>query len=224
MDKRLQKTAGIFGIAEGVIYIIAFIFYGSLNYPNSDSTINQKLNFLIENQLGFLIINFISYILFGIILSVLVLGIYHRLKNNDKILSQITAIFGLIWVVLVIASGMIENIGLNSVIEIGNKNPEKAMMISSTINIITEGIGGGNEIVGGIWVLLLSITSLKGNLFYKPLNYLGVFIGIVGILTTYPLDIFKEIFGVSQIVWFIWIGFYMVLNPLLKNTYKLESI
>ena len=57
------------------------------------------------------------------------------------------------------------------------------MTLLRAINTVVEGIGGGNEIVGGLWILLLSIAALKGNELHKTLNYLGVFVGIVGILT-----------------------------------------
>lgn len=206
-DNKLQKVGGIAAISEGLIYIIAFVIYGGiLVYPNTNANSNERLTFLSDNHLILASTTFISYVLFGILLVVLTLAVYHRLKAVAPTLSQLTALFGFIWSVLVIASGMIENIGLASVIKMGAKNPEKAMDVFSSVSIITEGLGGGNEIVGGIWVLLLSITALKARIFSKALHVLGLFIGLIGILTTYPLPIFTEIFGLGQIVWFIWLG------------------
>jgi hypothetical protein len=149
---------------------------------------------------------------------VLVLAIYHRLKTYSLICSQIIAAFGIIWAGLVIASGMIGNISLNAVIEMGSKDPENAMLIFSATKIITEGLGGGNEIVGGIWVLLISLTALKGQLYSKISTFLGILVGVAGILTVYPLDIFTEIFGISQIVWFLWIGIIMIRKPIVGKT------
>lgn len=108
---------------------------------------------------------------------------------------------------------MIANIGLHSVIEIGAKEPQKALTILSSINVVSEGLGGGNEVVGAIWVLLLSIATFKYTFFSKPLNLLGLLVALAGILTIFPLDIFKEIFGISQIVWFLWIGVSMIRKP-----------
>jgi len=152
-------------------------------------------------------------VLFGIILVVLVLAIHQRLKNHSPIILNIASIFGIIWVGLVISSGMIANIGLSSVIDIGIKEPEKAMLIWQSVGIISEGLGGGNEIVGGIWVLFISVIGLKGQFFSKPLNSLGIIVGILGILTIYPLEVITEIFGVSQIIWFLWIGISMIRKP-----------
>ena len=123
---------------------------------------------------------------FGILLVVLVLGIHQRLQGFSPNLSQIAAAFGLVWVGLVIATGMIANIALNTVIAFGTKDPTQAIEIWRTIEIITEGLGGGNEIVGGMWVLILSIAAIQGMIFPKLLNYLGLLVGLAGILTIFP--------------------------------------
>ncbi|WP_068547708.1 DUF4386 family protein [Thalassotalea crassostreae] len=204
--KTLQKTGGVAALLEAIIYISAFVFFGAFwNFP-ADANSVQKFAFLAENQVALSIVNFIMYILFGILLAVLVLAINDRLKANTPILSQVAAIFGVVWVGLVIASGMIANIGLSAALELSTKDPEQAMTMWRAIYTVVEGLGGGNEIVGGLWVLLLSIAALKGNEFSKGLNYLGIFVGVVGILTVIPAEVFTEIFGVSQIVWFSWLG------------------
>ncbi len=213
-SKKLQKIGGIFAILEALIYISAFIVYGGiLVSPNANASAVEELNFLSDNYLTLSMLNLISLVLFGVLLAGLVQAIHQRLKNYSPNFSKLASSFGIIWVGLVIASGMIANIGLNSVIEIGTNEPEKAMLIWSSVSIISEGLGGGNEVVGGIWVLLLSIIALKGQLFSKPLIFLGIVVGTAGILTIYPLEIFTEIFGISQIIWFLWIGIFMIRKP-----------
>ncbi|MEM9362161.1 MAG: DUF4386 family protein [Bacteroidota bacterium] len=214
----LQKIGGISSVFQALIYIAAFSIYGGvLVYPSTDANTVERLNFLSDNYLTLFILNLVSYVLFGILLALLVLAIHHRLKEHEPLFSKIATIFGAIWVGLVIASGMIANIGLTKVIEMGIENPERAMWVWTSISIVTEGLGGGNEIVGGLWVLLLSIIAWKHQLFPKILTLIGIFVGIAGVLTIYPLDVFKEVFGLSQIVWFIWIGLYIFRNPNTKN-------
>ncbi len=209
----LQKTGGIAAISEAIIYIAAFIFFGMIwDFP-VDMTIMQKFAFLKENQTTLTIVNLFMYIIFGIGLALLVPAIYQRLKNDTPVLAQIASIFGIVWIVLIIASGMIANIGLDAVLNLSIKNPEQAMTIWLTINAIVEALGGGNEIVGGLWVLLLSIAAFKGHSLPKTLSYLGIFVGTVGVLTVYPADVLTEIFGLSQIIWFIWLGAYMLRSP-----------
>lgn len=209
--KTFHKLGGYFSIAIGLIYIIAFIVYGGiLDYPKADATEFERFNFLFNNYIILSIINLISYVLFGILLAVLVVSIHQKIKEYSPNISILAAVFGIIWVGLVVASGMIANIGLNSVIEIGIDEPQKAMSIWKSVGIVSEGLGGGNEIVGAIWVLLLSLANFKYSFFSKPLNLLGLLVALAGILTILPLDIFKEIFGISQIIWFIWIGISMI--------------
>lgn len=212
--KTLQKLGGFCSISLGLIYIIAFIVYGGiLEYPKADATEIERLNFLSDNYLTLSTINLISYVLFGILLAVVVVSIHQKIKDYVPNFSILASVFGIIWVGLVIGSGMIANIGLNSVIEIGIEEPQKAIAVWTSVGIVSEGLGGGNEIVGGVWVLLLSIAAFKYSFFSKPLNYLGLLVALAGILTIFPFDVFKEIFGVSQIVWFIWVGIVMIRKP-----------
>lgn len=206
----LQKAGGVSALLEALIYISAFVFFGAFWSFPTDADAVQKFYFLAENQTILSIVNFIMYVLFGMLLAVLVLALHERLKTQTPTLSKLSAMFGGIWVGLVIASGMISNIGLAAAIELSIKDPEQAMTLWQVIYAVVEGIGGGNEIVGGLWVLLLSIAAIKGQVLQKSLNYLGVFVGIVGILTVYPAEVFTEIFGVSQIVWFSWLGISML--------------
>ncbi len=208
----LQKVGGVTALLEAAIYISAFVFFGAFwNFP-ADADSVQKFAFLAVNQSLLSIVNFSMYVLFGIFLAVLVLALHERLKMNTPILSQIASIFGVVWVGLVIASGMISNIGLAAALELSVKEPEQAMTLWRAISAVVEGLGGGNEIVGGVWVLLLSIAALKGKELQKTLSYLGLFVGIVGVLTIYPAEVFTEIFGISQIVWFSWLGVSMLSN------------
>lgn len=208
----LQKLGGIAALCEAAIYISAFVFFGAFwNYPVSAEDA-QKFTFLINNQLILSIVNLTMYVVFGLFLAVLVLAIHQRMKNKAPALSQLASVFGIIWVGLVIASGMIANIGLNAVIDLSAKNAEQAMTLWVVINTIVEGIGGGNEVVGGLWVLILSIAGLKILELPKLLNCLGIFIGSVGVLTIYPAEILTEIFGLVQIIWFAWLGAAMFID------------
>jgi len=209
---KLQKIGGVSAIFEAIIYVSAFVFFGAFwNFPTDADSV-QKFAFLADNQVILSIVNLIMYVLFGILLALLVLAINERLKRNSPTLSQIASIFGVVWVGLVIASGMIANIGLSAVLELSIEDPDQAMTVWRAIYSVVEGLGGGNEVVGGLWVLLVSFSALKGDELSKKLNYFGVFVGIVGILTVYPAEVLTEVFGVSQIVWFSWLGLVMLMS------------
>jgi len=209
----LQKAGGVAALFEAAIYISAFVFFGVFwDYPVSADDA-QKFTFLTNNQTALSIVNLTMYVAFGLFLAILVLATHERMKTKAPVLSQTASVFGLIWVGLVIASGMIANIGLGAVIDLSAKNAEQAMTLWVVINTIVEGLGGGNEVVGGVWVLLLSVAGLKIIELPKLLNCLGLFIGSVGILTIYPAEILTEIFGLGQILWFSWLGVAMLVSP-----------
>jgi len=207
---QLQRLGGVAAISEAIIYLSAFIFFGAYwEFPAGADAI-QKFAFLADNQIILSVVHFIIYVLFGLFLAVLVVSIHERLKEKTPALAQLASVFGILWVGIVIASGMIYNIGLAAAIKFSVKDPEQAMTVWLTINTVVEGLGGGNEIVGGLWVLLLSIAALKSKIFSKKLNYLGLFVGLAGIFTVYPAEILTEVFGLGQLVWFAWLGIIML--------------
>jgi hypothetical protein len=76
---------------------------------------------------------------------------------------------------------------------------------------VSDAIGGANEILGGLWVLLISWAALQSRGLPRALNYLGIVIGAAGILSALPgLGDVGLIFGLVQIVWFIWVGIVML--------------
>ena len=205
--KKVDYASGLCAIFLALIYIAAFLYFGAFwAYPHS-AEVSEQLEYLSRNHLSISIVYFSIYILFGVVLSVLVLGLSEKHATLRSLyLSKLATLFGALWVGLVIASGMIFIIGLGSVVELAAINSERASEVWYIVSLLTESLGGGNELVGGVWVLLISLCNLFSNIFSRWLNYLGLFVGVAGIATVYPAGIFTEIFGVSQIVWFIWLG------------------
>ena len=113
----------------------------------------------------------------------------------------------------VVASGMIFTVGAESVIKLYASDPERAATLWMAVGIVQDGLGGGTELLGGVWIFIISWTAMRGGHLSKPLNWFGLLIGIAGILSVVPAwGIFVDIFGLSQIVWFIWIGAIMIFS------------
>jgi hypothetical protein len=109
---------------------------------------------------------------------------------------------------------MIANFGMDTVVDLYGRDPAQAAMVWLAIEAVVEGLGGqGGEILGGIWILLVSWAALRAGELPRALNYLGVVIGVAGILSAVPalfLVLASAIFGLGQIVWFIWLGIVML--------------
>jgi hypothetical protein len=215
MANNLQKVGGLAALIEGFIYIVGFAVMFTLLAPDNAADLNsvQKLAFLLERQNIFQALHFLIYVAFGVFLVVLTVALHERLKVGASAMVQVGSAFGLLWAGLVIASGMVANIGLEAVAGIYAKDPAQATSAWLGISAVQNGLGGGVELVGGLWVLLLSLAALRSNALPKALNYIGLLVGLAGILTVIPgLSDLGAIFGLGQIVWFLWLGTFMWRN------------
>lgn len=202
---------GISALIAAALYITGFALFLTVLDPSGYDGHVQRVAFLAENQVASYIANLLIYVAFGVVLVVLVLALHARLKSGSPAIMQTATVFGLIWSGLVIASGMIANIGNSTVIGLFSENQDQAVALWLAISTMQESLGGGNEIVGGLWVLLLSWAALGAGKLPKVLNSLGVLVGLAGILTVVPaFDLLMDVFGLGQIVWFAWLGIFML--------------
>lgn len=148
------------------------------------------------------------YVFFGFALIVLSLALYDRLKPGASALMQVAAAIGVIWAGSLIASGMVANAGLATVIALYAQDPAQAVLTFQAIEAITNGLGNANgEILGGPLTLLVSLAALRAGGLPKGLNILGLVVGAVGIITIIPaLNALVGVFGLGQIIWFAWLG------------------
>jgi hypothetical protein len=211
----LQKVGGMAALGAAVTFIVGFALLFTLLVPagyfaaNTDPV--QTAAFLIDNQAVLYIWYLIIYVIFGIFMVVLSLAMRERLQTNAPALAQIATAFGLIWAGLVIASGMVANVGIGAVVDLYAQDPAQAATVWTAVHAVVVGLGGGNEIVGGLWILLVSWAAWQGGALAKGLNGLGLVVGTAGILTTvFPtVDALGAVFGLGSIVWFIWAGIIM---------------
>lgn len=207
----LQKLGGISALIAAALYITGFALFLTVLDPSGYDGHVRRVAFLAENQVASYIANLLIYVVFGVVLVVLVLALHARLKSGSQAIMQTATAFGLIWSGLVIASGMIANIGNSTVIGLFSENQDQAVALWLAISTVQESLGGGNEIVGGLWILLLSWVALRAGKLPNVLNSLGVLVGLAGILTVVPaFDVLMDVFGLGQIVWFAWLGILML--------------
>ena len=184
----------------------------------------QKVALLADNLVGTYISNQLIYVVFGIILVALALALYDRLKAGSTAMVQTATVFGLFWAVLLIGAGMVFTIGMDTVVDLYSTDPAQAAMVWLAIESVHQGLGGANEIVGGLWVLLISWAALRGGGLPRALNYLGVVIGVGGLLMFVPtLEVIGPIFGLGIIVCFVWLGIVMLrLKPAAVEGFSLQ--
>lgn len=210
--RNFQKIGGIAALYEAVAYVVGMLFFIFIvDYAGVVDPI-QKVALLVDNLAGMYIITLIIYVIFGGFLVVLTLALHERLQANTPVMMQTATAFGLIWAGVVIASGMIFNIGTGVVVDLYSTDPTQAATVWLAIDAVFNGLGGGVEILGGLWVLLVSWAALRAGGLPRALNYLGLVVGGAGILTIVPAlgEPGGIMFGLGQIVWFVWLGMVML--------------
>ena len=212
--KTLQKSGGIAALFMAISHLIGLvIFIGVLDYISITDPA-QKLAMNIEKQVIIFSTNLLMYVFFGFALIVLSLALYDRMKSGAPALMQVATAIGIIWAGSLIASGMVANAGLATIVALYAKDPTQAALTFQAIEAITNGLGNANgEILGGLLTLLVSLAALRTGGLPKGLNILGVLVGAVGIITIIPtLNALVAVFGLGQIIWFIWLGIVLLRN------------
>jgi hypothetical protein len=72
---------------------------------------------------------------------------------------------------------------------------------------VPEVLVGRVEVVGGIWILLVTWAALLAGRHPRALNYFGVAVGVAGVLTVVPaLEVLGIGFRLGEIAWVVWLG------------------
>ena len=209
-----QKTSGLAAIAAGATYIIGFWVYfsilgpaqyGSLAVPAAD-----HVSFLVANQALMTLWNQIIYVLNGVLMVVIVIGLHRRLTGSGAI-AQTASAFGLIWAGLILATGMLEDIAIGQIVRLAEVDMDSAVALWRSTTVVSAGLGGGNEITGGMWIFILSLAGFQTRTLPLPVNVLGFVVGGAGILSTIPaFAAATMVFGLGFIVWFVVAGLTLV--------------
>ena len=206
--KTLQKFGGFAALYMAVAHLIGIvIFLVVLDYLSITDPA-QKVALNVDKQMVIFSTNLLMYVFFGFALIVLSLALYDRMKSGSPAIMQVATAIGIIWAGSLIASGMAANAGLSTVVALYAKDPTQAALTFQAIEAITNGLGNANgEILGGPLTLLVSLAALRTGGLPKGLNILGVLVGAVGIITIIPaLNALTGVFGLGQIIWFVWLG------------------
>jgi hypothetical protein len=206
--KTLQKSGGLAALYLALAYLIGMVlFLVVLDYPGITDPA-QKVALLIEKPMVIFATNLLMYVFFGVVLTVLSLALYDRLKSGAPASMQVATVIGIIWAGSLIASGMVLNAGIDPVVTLYATDPAQAALRWQGFESVASGLGNGNgEILGGLWTLLVSIAALRTGGLPKGLNMLGLLVGAVGIISIFPgLTDLVGIFGLGQLIWFVWLG------------------
>jgi hypothetical protein len=129
-------------------------------------------------------------------------------------MAQVATAVALIWACLLLGSSMVFNYGMEAVVGLYAVDPPQAVWAWQVLETVAQGLGGaGGELLGGLWLLLVSWSASRTNALPKPLNWLGFVIAFAGLISVVPsLADAGIVFGLLQIVWFLWLGIVLLRN------------
>ena len=159
--KSLQKAGGISALYLAAAYLAAMPYF--LLVVNIAGLVEpaQKVASLVANRSGLYILELVTYVIFGIVLVVVAAALKERLGAGAEALMKVATPIAMIWAGLLIASGMIYNVGMDPVIALHGRDPAQAASLWSSIDLVSSGLSGNGEIVGGTWMLLVSLAALR---------------------------------------------------------------
>lgn len=191
-----RKVGGIAAFVNAVVavasLIVAFGFIGL-----EALTDNGKLMELAISNPSPLFIQDMLKFLSAIVAIVLIIVLFNLLKIHASKLAVIATVMGSLAVVCLVV-----NAGLSAFLV--SKTASHTPMSAESINRLNGTIallGMAVIFFNGIWYLLISRSALRQNLFPKPLNYLGMGMGLLSLLP--PLGILVLLLS---IIWSFWLG------------------
>lgn len=215
-----QKFGGISAIALAFTYVFGFIlFFGILNIQDGLNEL-ERLDFMLNNRDAFYIGYLVIGVLFSFLLMFLVQVLSWRFKQGLQQINHYASAVGYIWATCVLISSLIFLTSLAPIAKYKELDPQQGLIIKQTVSIVVNALGGGIELVGALWVLLISYLGLRLKVYHFSVHWLGIIIGVVGVLTLFSglsflssyvfFDFATAVFGLGQIIWFLVLGVLMI--------------
>ena len=117
----------------------------------------------------------VSFELVALALIVVTLGVHQHLREHAPATSQVAVVVGLVRAGLLLASVMVFDHGMAVVVDQHASDPQQAAATWQVIEPVAEALGGtGGDVLGGVWLLLVSWVALRAKEFPRALNWLGL--------------------------------------------------
>jgi len=207
----LTKAGGLAVLVCAATYVFGFVFlvtvFAPLGFGTGEIDVSAVVAYIAERPGVMITFNTTIYVLNALALAVLVVALHRRIAKERPDAAALAGAIGLIWATLVLGAGMIANVAVEHVHALAG-DPEAAAELWSTLHAVESGLGGGNEIAGGAWILTVSLAALASGVFGRITAGIGAVSGIAGLVTILPPmgEIAGAVFGLGAILWFIVVG------------------
>lgn len=222
---RGQKAGGIAAVYLALALLAAMpYFLLVVDYPGA-VTAADRVALVVGNYSSMYAMYLVTYVFFGIALGVLSIALHDRLSAAAPFASRIAAAIGLLWAFALVASGMVFTYGMTAITSLGATDRAQAVVAWQAIEPIALGLGGaGGELLGALWVLMVSAIGFRGGVLSKGLSLLGAVVGVLGLVSVVPLLHDAAMgFGLLQIAWLMWMGVAMLRSTAVARVGRLSQ-
>jgi hypothetical protein len=209
---RRKAVAGCAALLAAATFIFGFALAASVlrDYVD-DPAPPEAVRLVAEHEPAVAAWYLVTLVGFGIVLVTLVLTIRDHVEAGGRAVVQSATAFGLIWATLAIAAGMIGTAGVSVVADLQETAPRSAIATWSALEAVRDGMRGSIEIVGALWVLIVSLAGWRAATLPRGLCVLGGAAGLSGAVTAVPGGgVMGALFGITMIGWFIWVGVVLI--------------
>jgi len=205
----LQKLGGVSAFVAAGTFVFGLLMAlttlnGYVTAPDPADAVAE----LLEHGSMLALWNTVITIVFGVVMVPLALALRDRTAGTPgDTLGRIGAVFGVMWATVIIAAGMVIGVGLTAVSDLAVTDAAAAESLWLAVDTVGNGLGGGNEVIGGVWVILVSVSTWIARAIPRWMSVIGVVAGGAGLVTMVPgLADAGAVFGLLMIVWFSLVG------------------
>ena len=208
----LIKTGGFAALVCALTYIAGFALLltllAPLGFGSNQIDAEAVVAFIAEQPHLLIAWNSTIYIANAIALVLLVLAVHDLLRKATPGWAEASRAFGLIWAALVLGAGMIANVSVETALTLSQTDTEAAAQAWALLHAVELGLGGGNEIAGGVWLLCVGLAGLRAGALPRVTALLAALVGAAGLLTVIPAlgELTGALFGLGAILWFVLVG------------------
>jgi hypothetical protein len=220
--RRAAKVGAVAAATCAATYAIGFGLFAAVmlpaGYGDLSAPASQHVAFAREHAALLHAFYLVVYVLGGLALGALALALPAVSDDGRGMAMRSARALGVVWAAFLVAAGMLVNAGTHVALGFGPGEPlaEVAWMVG---HIAVAGIGGGNEIVGGLWVLVVSLAARRSGWLPPGACRLGVLAGAAGMVTAVPaLAAAGAVFGLAMLGWFVWVGLALGLRAYAPTT------
>ena len=212
--KSLQKIGGIAALTQGILFIVFPVFLFAI-LPSQGLEATTGPNVLadpakvlpVAAKSPIVSIFSLLDVPVAVCLLLITLALHERLQSDSPMMIRIATGSGLVGTVLFLAVGMGRFASVSQLSALYLQDQTSVATAYLAAGTVVEGLNNAAVFAYGWWVLLASWASLKTGRLPKLLCYLGLLLGLTGIITfLFPVP------PMLGIIWFLWLGAVLLRN------------